>query len=575
MRIFKGNTIKIAVACFIIFMAIPFIFVESSDVKKGQGPTIPMEQSANPITRFLDRIGSFYGFKKGHKGKSAKAVNSSFDKAPLNLASAKKQGRFIPPGNLRERKNPEDLQQASDAKTGIIPDNAPSVKAKLPEVKEYVRMDGGTYEVIKDHEGRKYVALPDGFVPYEKLMSDTVSQEEFEAAKAQAPQLEDWEIFEALRTPGGLPAYIANGGSNTYSKNNNYGAQHSKYANKEGTRLFGRAGSGKGGLDDDIYDERKLAQSIQANKGTLNGNHAALTSSLKNKYNDVNKNNDTDNAVNANNEDFSSLIGTGIVIGYDNNVNVKGLDNNQGRQTFASRNTAAQTQTITPVGVVGDKQERVNDYMARVMEIDTFYGTDDKGNKLNNPWIYPQNIETDRTPGAEFYNSNSNRLNEIIRDKFTESDQVYARSKDEINGLRESIPNFKIAVVDGIDANGQVQSVDINKFHYKIVQGLTGAKPLSGKYLNIKPEEKADTLVVVSDADSFNRLKRAGYNVVIFNNFAITPADTENFYGETALVVENMARAKQLADAQAAKKPKNSADLAKDVANAKVGVRGT
>ena len=559
MRIFKGNTIKIAVACFIIFMAIPFIFVESSDLKKGQSPTIPMEQSANPLTRFLDRIGSFYGFKKANKGNTVKAGNSSFDKAPVNLASAKKQGRFIEPGNLRKDKNPEDLQRGTDAKTGIVPNTVPSGKARLPEVKEYVRMDGGTYEVIKDHEGRKYVALPDGFVPYEKLMSDTVSQEEFEAAKVQAPQLEDWEIFEALRTPGGLNAYLANGGRNTYSANNNRSSQNSKYGNKEGTRLFGRPGSGKAELNDDIYDERKLTASIQANKGILvsggKGSNIgrSLTDSLKDKYNDINKNNDNDKNDTS---DFSSLISNGVVIGSDV-IKLK-VDGN-GRGSFkSSGGTSYSDTTIKP-------KADVNSYMAKTMNENIMPKTDINGNPVDNIWIYPENFEG-YTPGTLFANVNH------ISVSFEESDKIYKDGKKKIEDIKVNIPNLKVALIDGIEGQ-QVKSVDSKTYQYKMVEGLTGVHPLND--INIGPEEKSETLVIVSDTDTFNGLKKAGYNVVLFNNFAITPSDTENFYQDTVNTVKNMAQEKQLADAKTAKKAKNSAVLAQDVVNAKVGVRGT
>ncbi len=89
MRVFKSNTTRIVIACFIIFMAIPFIFVESSDGVKGGGLSIPMESSANPLSKIIDRIGSFYGFKK-------KPARASFDKKGQTLASVKRAEKGLP-----------------------------------------------------------------------------------------------------------------------------------------------------------------------------------------------------------------------------------------------------------------------------------------------------------------------------------------------------------------------------------------------------------------------------------------------------------------------------------------------
>ena len=570
MRIFKSNTTKIVIACFIIFMAIPFIFVESPETQKNKSVSIPLEQSSNPLTRFLDRIGSFYGLKKGSR--VSDSGSSSLGNGSVNLASAKKSGRQIPPGNLTRTNGQDNLQNGADAKTGIVPGTA-NHKAKLPEIKEYIRMDGETYEVIKDNEGRKFVSMPDGFVPYEKLMSDTVSQQEFEEAKAQAPQLEDWEIFEALRTPGGLPAYLAQGGS---------GKDHSsKYGNKEGTRVFGKQANGTGGDNDDMYDERKLAQSIQSNQSALNsskgGSNSALTSSLRDKYKDANKNNGSDN--NSNTENLSSLIGnSGVVMG-TGTVNLlqnsnKNEDNNSGRSYFESKE-AKVVETITET--INPADESVNNYMANKMGVEIPDKKDVNGNVLKNAWIYPQGMKTE-TPGTEFYNRNSDIFSKGntngIKEAFAQSDKVYNKNKEEISYLKESMPNLKIAVVDGIE-DGQVKSVGKETFHYQIVEGLTGGKSLPGEYINIKPEEKGETLVVVSDEKISGRLKDAGYNVALFNKFAITPGDTENFYQETISVVKNMVETKKLNEVKAAQKAKSSSVLANDVVNAKVGVRGT
>ena len=141
MRIFKSNTTKIVIACFIIFMAIPFIFVESPETQKNKSVSIPLEQSSNPLTRFLDRIGSFYGLKKGSR--VSDSGSSSLGNGSVNLASAKKSGRQIPPGNLTRTNGQDNLQNGADAKTGIVPGTASWIHSAQEDWLELETQEGG------------------------------------------------------------------------------------------------------------------------------------------------------------------------------------------------------------------------------------------------------------------------------------------------------------------------------------------------------------------------------------------------------------------------------------------------
>lgn len=560
MQVFKSNTTRIVIACFIIFMAIPFIFVESSDGVKSGGPSIPMETSANPLSKIIDRIGSFYGFKK-------RSARPSFDKDGRTLASLKRPSQGLPPssgpaaraedGSLPDM--PLDFGEASASSVKTPVSGGPSASAgrspRLPQVKEYIRMDGDTYEVVTDPAGRKFVAMPDGFVPYEKLMADTVSQEEFDSARAQAPYLEDWEIFEALRSPGGLPAYLASGGNNVFY---NEGAPgYYDRGGKEGSRLFGMRG-GRSGGNDEIYDERKLNESISKNSVTLTASSGkgGVSGSVRNKYVDAKKN---EPSVGNNERTLDELIKNGLVIG-DKTVKVDApADNRMYRKTS------------TVVNTVDFADKSVNNYMAETMNIESLTVKAADGTESEYKWVYPEKFDGNK-PGEKFYKYNKNFFEgKIDNSIFRASDKLYTENSEIIqNIVKDNDLKLKIAMIDGIDENNKVKAVNRNTFHYNIVESFLKGTDNFGEEINVKPYEKADTLLIVSDKASLAQLKAAGYNAVLFNKYAITPRDTEAFYVNALSAVEDMAQAKK----EGADKKKEVLAKMSDISNARVGVRG-
>ena len=565
MRVFKSNTTRIVIACFIIFMAIPFIFVESSDGVKSSNVSIPMESSANPLSKIIDRIGSFYGFKK-------KPARASFDKKGTALASAKHSGRALPSSSNAPRRAEDASSSDISLDLGDIPAapsaaGGPSVSAsrspKLPQVKEYIRMDGDTYDVVTDPAGRKFVAMPDGFVPYEKLMADTVSQEEFDAARAQAPHLEDWEIFEALRSPGGLPAYLASGGNNVFYKDGTPG-YYSKDA-KEGSRVFGSR-SGRAGADDEIYDERKLNESISKNSVTLTASSGkgGVSGSVRNKYVEAKKN---DPSSPDNEKTLAELINNGIVIG-DERINATSVSSD--RRSFKDNKNEKTAPTSLSTLALADKS--VNSYMAKTMNIQSLTVKGENGKESGEyQWIYPNKINEDK-PGKNFYDANIDFFSGKIDDSiFYTSDELYTKNSEMIqNIVKDNNLKLKIAMVDGIDEDNKVKAVKKDTFHYQVVKSFLDGTDNFGEEINVKPYEKADTLLIVPDKASLARLKAAGYNAVLFNKYAITPKDTEAFYVNALSAVEDMAQAKK----EGADKKKEVLAKMSDVSNARVGVRG-
>ncbi len=568
MRVFKSNTTRIVIACFIIFMAIPFIFVESSGDGKRSDVSIPMETSSNPLAKIIDRIGSFYGFKKRPSrasfNKSGAAVASDGGEV---LASLKRSAEVAPGSGMDGADSPAeggDIFSSDGSSSGVSVSGGGAVPAgRLPQVKEYVRMDGETYEVITDPAGRKFVAMPDGFVPYEKLMSDTVSQEEFDAARAQAPDLEDWEIFEALRSPGGLPAYLASGGNNVFYRGDTPG--YYDRDGKEGGRLFGLRSSGRGGEEDDIYDERKLIKSIIENKEKLASSKGGISGGMRVKYVEGKKAQDDDNADNADTQTLASLIENGVIIG-DEKVGLKNASSTQ--ESFSGIGEVPELNKTIKL-----KNEGVNIYMAKAMGVANFSKEDENGEELKNPWVYPADLDLDNTPGKNFFYSNANVFEgkEYIKDNFIQSDTLYQSAIKDLKDLKtKNNLNIKLAVVDGLEEDGKIKAVSKDTFHYKIIERLTEGEDKFGPYVDIKPADKADTLLVVSDPDTLNNLKKAGYNAVLFNNYAITPSDMSNFYTSTLKEVSNMARLKR----EGLANRREALSKTKDVSEAKVGIRG-
>ncbi|WP_428066759.1 hypothetical protein [Candidatus Proelusimicrobium volucris] len=572
MRVFKSNTTRIVIACFIIFMAIPFIFVESSGEGRRSDVSIPLETTSNPLSKIIDRIGSFYGFKK----RPARASFNKSGAAPSDngevLASLKRPAELSSEGRIEGAGLPaaggdifsSDGSSSDGSSSGVSVSGGGAVPAgRLPQVKEYVRMDGETYEVVTDPAGRKFVAMPDGFVPYEKLMSDTVSQEEFDAARAQAPDLEDWEIFEALRSPGGLPAYLASGGNNVFYRDDTPG--YYDRDGKEGSRLFGLRAGGRGGEEDDIYDERKLIKSIVDNKEKISSKKSGISGGMRVKYVEGKKAQDADNADTQNNNTFASLIENGVIIG-DEKVGVKAASNSQ--RSFRERNKESELDKTIKL-----KDESVNIYMAKAMGVANFSKEDENGEELKNPWVYPEVLGAKDAPGKKFFDSNANVFEgkEYIKDNFIQSDTLYQSAINDLKDLKnKNNLNIKLAVVDGLEEDGKIKAVSKDTFHYKIISSLIEGEDKFGPYVDIKPADKSDTLLVVSDPDTLNNLKKAGYNAVLFNNYAITPSDMSNFYTSTLKEVANMARLKQegIANRQ------EVLAKTKDIAEAKVGIRG-
>ena len=240
-----------------------------------------------------------------------------------------------------------------------------------------------------------------------------------------------------------------------------------------------------------------MAAGIRENSRILaedNETNRVITSSIKNKYKDAKKDEAAKNNTNDMPAgDLASLIATGVVLG-NNQVKVKGT-------TTAFTGSKPNTTTIKPA------DDGVSDHMLRVMELGKKDNNDENYKKSDELlFIYPNSFNSDTEPGSAFVALNEDIITKDkidLRYEFKKSDTVYNNNKVQIEGLKQSIPGFRVAVVDGIE-DGKVKSVNSGTFHYKLIESFMGTKIPAAKYIDIKPEEKATTVLVVSDENSLN-----------------------------------------------------------------------
>jgi hypothetical protein len=162
MHFLNNNGFRTAVIVFIIFLAIPFLFTDKQPTaltpQQEASGGLPVGMTKNPLAKFFNRVASFYGLKK-KGGANLNSLNSYADAG--NAAGSL--------GSL-DGDSPVTIEEASSgAPKGFVATDggtqgAGGQSAAGEAVQEYVRMDGKTYEVVKDPSGKKI--CNDGKRPY-------------------------------------------------------------------------------------------------------------------------------------------------------------------------------------------------------------------------------------------------------------------------------------------------------------------------------------------------------------------------------------------------------------------------
>lgn len=558
MQFLNNNGFRTAVIVFIIFLAIPFLFTDKQPTaltpQQEVSGGLPVGMTKNPLAKFFNRVASFYGLKN-KAGQGIDSLNSYADagSAAQNL------------GGLGDD-SPVTIEEASSgAPKGFVATDGGAqgadVQASAGEVvQEYVRMDGKTYEVVKDPSGKKYVLTDNGPVSFDELMASTVSKEEFEAAKKIAPSLSDDEIPYAIRSPYGVKGYLdrKTRGLLTYEDNPSlFGGPDGNLRGQRGSNLFGGpSGHSMFGGSDEAFDEAKSGLASKFAKAKRDAAAAAAPRSIASSYSATGQvNGKYAEPVVA---ELASLIVGKPVIGNAEPASISeplkakavyGAKKEEGG--ISKDGSEFVLKKDNPVGIIFESKD------ARKLMTEELLGKEkkfkgkyadgqDKGKEEINPWIFPIKIDP-LSPARDFYNGNKKILEDVDSQyqSWLDSDKKYLEFHNSISENKPKIGKISFLMIDGKDDNGALKLVNPNSYHYQVFKGLIGNAEDVAKDGNIDPKKinPSTTIIVVPDLQTVENLKRAGLNAVEFEKYAVTLPRLEKFYGDTLKVVKNMASA--------------------------------
>ncbi len=204
MSFLRKNSGKIALVVLIAFFTLPFIYGNQEEedfspfaVKSG------MPYQANPISRLADRIASFYGFSRPSAEDRTSAIKGKvanhhvFNKESSSAGLTSQDNTLLASSKRYSSDKSSSTQPSTISAASNSYSNAYS-KSNSP-IKGYVKVNGNDYKVIEDAKGEKYIVTPKGHVPYRELVQNTVSEQEFLAAKKRMPNANDIEILQTLQ----------------------------------------------------------------------------------------------------------------------------------------------------------------------------------------------------------------------------------------------------------------------------------------------------------------------------------------------------------------------------------------
>lgn len=568
MQFLNNNGFRTAVIVFIIFLAIPFLFTDKQPTaltpQQEASGGLPVGMTKNPLAKFFNRVASFYGLKK-KAGQGLDALNSYADagSAAQNLGSLGDDS----PVTIEEG-------SASGAPKGFVATEGAAPSSAAGEVvQEYVRMDGKTYEVVKDPSGKKYVLTDKGPVSFDDLMASTVSKEEFEAAKKIAPSLSDDEIPYAIRSPYGVKGYLdrKTQGLLTYEDNPSlFGGPDGNLRGQRGSNLFGGpAGHSMFGGSDEAFDEAKSGLASKFAKARRDAAASAAPRSIASSYSATGQvNGKYAEPVVA---ELASLIVGKPVIGNAEKAGIvptpKEQDGSQKQEkTFAFEDVEAGKAakraissevplTRADKGIIAESKDTRKIMTDELRGGVIFSGkfTDcphnEKCEPETNAWIFPNDIDL-KNPALSFYQINKDALSDDINDKklydkVEKSDKVYKETIPQIASNKPKIGRISYLMIDGKEEGGALKLVNPNSYHYKVFKGLIGNAEdvAAGEKIDPKKINPNKTIFVVPDKETAANLKKSGFNVVEFEKYAVTPDRLTGFYNDTLKVVQNMASA--------------------------------
>lgn len=573
MQFLNNNGFRTAVIVFIIFLAIPFLFTDKQPTaltpQQEVSGGLPVGMTKNPLAKFFNRVASFYGLKN-KAGQGIDSLNSYADagSAAQNL------------GGLGDD-SPVTIEEASSgAPKGFVATDGGAqgadVQASAGEVvQEYVRMDGKTYEVVKDPSGKKYVLTDNGPVSFDELMASTVSKEEFEAAKKIAPSLSDDEIPYAIRSPYGVKGYLDRKmqGLLTYEDNPSlFGGPDGNLRGQRGSNLFGGpSGHSMFGGNEEAFDEAKsglASKYARAKKDAASSIAASSGISYSNRVEGMVDGKYAQPVL----DKFASLITNEPIVEKVIKAEIKKEETAEQEQTSmwkkkGSENKAdAKDTKEKPVilsqndnGVIIDNPELRAQMTAKLLGGKTFEGKYDnqKPNEkpIPDPWILPAKVTTN-APGMQFYNSNYAMLNEsnFKMQKWGEADDVFNNSKSGIMKARAELGKINMLVING-KKNGAIELLPQETYYHQLIgEGLLKGVPSIATEKGIDSTKiNAVNTIIYAPEPTASQLTKHGYHVVVLDP-VVTPDSIATIGSKTLATLQEMKIAKAKQDEDLKKK---------------------
>ncbi|MDR1684582.1 MAG: hypothetical protein LBR90_03880 [Elusimicrobiota bacterium] len=551
---FKTNTFRVMLGAFILFMAIPFFFMEETPVpQRDVYGNEPVTASENPLSKILNRVGGFYG--KALRGAYNKLTGAAAK--PANLVVGADGQVYIMEEDGAISVAPADVAAdflvASAASPVKKRDNTASLMQMPDEsqVREFVRMDGKTYEVLKGAGGEKFVLTDKGPVSYVDLMKQTVSEEDFAKAKKAAPKLSDQDLFMAMQYPGGVPAFIKT-----------YGA--------DGSGLYSRPGGGSPGM----FGKSGGQFGSGASMFGPTGGTAAPQDSLVARYNAANaaftsaRGQGVDAAKQAATQEVIKEIAIAFpkrVVG-ENPLEIMAEINTPPDTSNVIADINNNSNFITPE----NKEARKRITEGLLGKDFNFKGDDSKkkGESINDPWVFPKNI-TENTPSQDIFFANPVLANQD-EDLWVKADTAYNNAKSDFKN--DNTPSISVVIIDGMGENGDLFALSSEKQtpYFEIIKNMYNGRAenpienIDGKItLDWLVANKDTVVTVVSDPKLAEAMKDTFY-VSLWEDFSPAPATLTNVYEQ--LRYNGLAvAANTVKEAAKTKADKQTAEIKKEI----------
>lgn len=605
----KSYAVDSLYACIIvgaIFLMLPFFVPYEEDTAKAQAIgeyTIEDEEKPEVFTRIIDRVSSFYGFKRRKKNSAANASVDKIFTEHGKLASSK----TAEIKNSNSKSNSKGTSaKGSDYASGESSSLASSRQTAQRSNKTFVEYKGGVYEVTPDAYGNKYLITNKGPVALKKALSDGgrfveptynygrpgqagASQGYYSSAsgsyygrsanRQQANYKQDYEAVKVASSSSnkgrlggfssGAPSASSVGYDGVASKSSPRGGGLSsgnyQFDMPESMRQIKNNISG-GGSSPDNNDSKEENSSTPAKTYSLQdktpfiGNDSVGVASVKisTEAEDANFKEvgngwgDWESKSDGSWSDFSMDSGFSDSPFEDNDTK-KGVE----KEPVTLNLSVGYQQSK---GIIMAKEDARQKMTNALLNGETFIGKDGKEN-IPNPWILPNQVNND--PGMAFFKSNESVLRDINggRVAWIESDNAYKQTKAEIANISKGslIP---LAMIDGQKDDNTMQTMPEDTYYYKAASSLLGDRAVNvdaGGGIDLNKIDKDNVLVVVPEQPLAENLKRDGFKVAVFNGYIVTPDNLKNFYGQTSSAVTDIIRTRE--ENKEAKKKEIAASL--------------